>query len=153
MADLHTYSVQESLNTTVGGTWTVATVGTAGSSADVNNTTHKLLASNSGTIGVHSAVEIHFNFPIGPDFDEYMDYVYEKTYIMNLRLAKLLNLRDRPPTKKELVIYLRNQECQERTNPTMKNCNGEIDSFAKLELGKGWSIVAILNLLTEFFSN
>ena len=62
MADLHTYSVQESLNTTVGGTWTVATVGTAGSSADVNNTTHKLLASNSGTIGVHSAVEIHFNF-------------------------------------------------------------------------------------------
>ena len=59
MADLHTYSVQESLNTTVGGTWTVAS---AGSSADVNNTTHKLLASNSGTIGVHAAVEIYFNF-------------------------------------------------------------------------------------------
>ena len=62
MADLHKYSVQEALNTTVGGSWTVATVGTAGSSADVNNTTHKLLSSSSNTIGVHSAVEIYFNF-------------------------------------------------------------------------------------------
>ena len=40
MADLHKYSVQEALNTTVGGSWTVATAGTAGSSADVNNTTY-----------------------------------------------------------------------------------------------------------------
>ena len=62
MADVHTYSVQEALNTTVGGTWTVASAGTAGSSADVANTTHKLLSSSSGTIGVYAAVEIYFNF-------------------------------------------------------------------------------------------
>ena len=40
MADIHAYSVQEALNTTVGGEWTVASVGTAGSSANVNNSTH-----------------------------------------------------------------------------------------------------------------
>jgi len=62
MADLHTLSVQEALNSTVGGTWTVSSAGTAGSSADVANTTHKLLQSNTGTIGVYSAVEIYFNF-------------------------------------------------------------------------------------------
>ncbi len=62
MADLHTHSVQEALNATVGGTWTVASVGTAGSSADVANTIHKSLASTTATIGVYSAVEIYFNF-------------------------------------------------------------------------------------------
>ena len=62
MADLHTLSVQESLNTTTGGTWTVSSAGTAGSSADVANTSHKLLSSNTSTLGVYSAVEIYYNF-------------------------------------------------------------------------------------------
>ncbi len=62
MADLHTYSVQEALNATVGGNWTVASAGTAGSSADVANTTHQSLSSSTNTLGVYSAVEIYFNF-------------------------------------------------------------------------------------------
>ena len=62
MADLHTHSVQEALNATVGGVWTVSSAGTAGSSADVANTTHKSLHSSTATIGVYSAVEIYFNF-------------------------------------------------------------------------------------------
>ncbi|BAQ90690.1 hypothetical protein [uncultured Mediterranean phage uvMED] len=62
MADLHKLSVQEALNTTVGGVWSVQTAATTGSSADVANTIHKLLPGDTGTIGVYSAVEIHFNF-------------------------------------------------------------------------------------------
>jgi len=62
MADLHTYSVQEALNATVGGGWTVSSAGTAGSSSAVTNTTHKSLTGSTGTIGVYSAVEIYFNF-------------------------------------------------------------------------------------------
>ena len=62
MADLHTHSVQEALNATVGGVWTVSSAGTAGSSADVANTKHKLLHSSTSTIGVYSAVEIYYNF-------------------------------------------------------------------------------------------
>ena len=62
MANLHQHSVQESLNATTGGEWTVATAGTAGSSANVANTTHKSLASSTATIGVYSAVEVYYNF-------------------------------------------------------------------------------------------
>ena len=62
MADLHRHSVQEAVNATVGGSWTVSTAGTAGSSADVANTSHKLLASNTSILGVYSAVEIYYNF-------------------------------------------------------------------------------------------
>ena len=62
MADLHRHSVQEALNATTGGTWTVSSAGTAGSSANVANTSHKLLASNTATLGVYSAVEIYYNF-------------------------------------------------------------------------------------------
>lgn len=62
MANLHQHSVQESLNATTGGEWTVATAGTAGSSASVANTTHKLLTPSTSTLGVYSAVEIYFNF-------------------------------------------------------------------------------------------
>jgi len=62
MADIHTYSVQEALNTTVGGEWTVASAGTAGSSASTGNTTHLLLKAATGAIGVYSAVQIYFNF-------------------------------------------------------------------------------------------
>ena len=64
MAKLHKRSVQESLNATVGGEWTVNSAGTAGSSADVTNTTHLALATMSSTLGVYSAVEIYFNFTI-----------------------------------------------------------------------------------------
>jgi len=62
MADLHTHSVQEALNATVGGVWTVSSAGTAGSSADVANTSHKLLTPSTATLGVYSAVEIYYNF-------------------------------------------------------------------------------------------
>ena len=62
MADLHKRSVQEALNVTVGGGWSVIGVGTAGSSADPANTTHIALATMTSTLGVHSAVEIYFNF-------------------------------------------------------------------------------------------
>lgn len=62
MADLHSHSVQEALNATVGGAWTVSTAVTTGSSADVANTKHKLLHPSTATIGVYSAVEIYYNF-------------------------------------------------------------------------------------------
>ena len=62
MAKLHKRSVQESLNATVGGEWTVNSAGTAGSSADVANTTHLALATMTSTLGVYSAVEIYFKF-------------------------------------------------------------------------------------------
>ena len=62
MANLHANSVQESLNATTGGEWTVLSAGTAGSSAAVTNTTHQVLKSATATIGVYSAVEIYFNF-------------------------------------------------------------------------------------------
>ena len=62
MAKIHKYTVQEALNTTVGGEWSVATAGTAGSSADVNNTTHKSLKRIYRYFGIYSAVEIYFNF-------------------------------------------------------------------------------------------
>jgi len=62
MANLHKRSVQEALNATVGGNWTVNSPGTAGSSADVANSIHLALATMTSTIGVYSAVEIYFNF-------------------------------------------------------------------------------------------
>ena len=64
MADLHKRSVQEALNATVGGIWTVNSPGTAGSSADVANSIHLALATMTSTLGVYSAVEIYFNFSI-----------------------------------------------------------------------------------------
>ena len=62
MAKLHKHSVQESLNTTTGAEWSVKSVGTAGSSADVANTTHVSLGATAGCLGIYSAVEIYFNF-------------------------------------------------------------------------------------------
>tara|TARA_R100000234_G_scaffold101505_1_gene70548 strand:+ start:1250 stop:1594 length:345 start_codon:yes stop_codon:yes gene_type:complete len=62
MANLKKRSVQEALNATVGGVWTVSSAGTAGSSADVANTSHKLLTPSTATLGVYSAVEIYYNF-------------------------------------------------------------------------------------------
>ncbi len=62
MAKLHKRSVQESLNATVGGEWSVNSAGTAGSSASTGNTIHLALATMTSTLGVYSAVEIYFNF-------------------------------------------------------------------------------------------
>lgn len=62
MAKLHKLSVQEALNTTVGGAWSVSSAGTAGSSASTGNTVHKSIDATTGTIGIYSAVEIYFNF-------------------------------------------------------------------------------------------
>jgi hypothetical protein len=62
MANLHKRSVQEALNATVGGGWTVNSPGTAGSSADVANSIHLALATMTSTIGIYAAVEIYFNF-------------------------------------------------------------------------------------------
>ena len=62
MSKLHKRSVQEALNVTVGGEWSVNTAGTAGSSASTGNTTHLALATMTSTLGVYSAVEIYFNF-------------------------------------------------------------------------------------------
>ena len=62
MANLHKRSVQEALNVTVGGNWSANSAGTAGSSANVNNSTHLALATMTSTLGVYSAVEIYFNF-------------------------------------------------------------------------------------------
>ena len=62
MADLHTHSVQEAVNATVGGKWTVSSAVTTGSSASVSNTKHKLLLGSTSTLGIYSAVEIYYNF-------------------------------------------------------------------------------------------
>tara|TARA_R100000152_G_scaffold3364_1_gene1127 strand:- start:172 stop:516 length:345 start_codon:yes stop_codon:yes gene_type:complete len=62
MAHLKKRSVQEALNATVGGVWTVSSAVTTGSSADVANTKHKLLTASTATIGIYSAVEIYYNF-------------------------------------------------------------------------------------------
>ena len=62
MAKIHKRSVQEALNSTCGGEWSVHGVGTAGSRADPANTIHLALATTTATLGVHSAVEIYFNF-------------------------------------------------------------------------------------------
>ncbi len=62
MANLHKRSVQEALNATVGGGWTVNSPGTAGSSSAVTNSIHLALATITATIGVYAAVEIYFNF-------------------------------------------------------------------------------------------
>ena len=62
MAKIHKRSVQEALNATVGGEWSVNSAGTAGSSGAVTNTTHLALATTTSTLGVYSAVEIYFNF-------------------------------------------------------------------------------------------
>ena len=50
MANLHKYSVQEAVNATVGGSWTVSTAGTAGSSDSLDNKSHKLLSKSTSTL-------------------------------------------------------------------------------------------------------
>ena len=61
MADLHKRSVQEAVNLSVGGAWTVATVATHGGTAGAN-TIHYSVDEVTSQIGVYSAVELYFNF-------------------------------------------------------------------------------------------
>ncbi len=61
MADIHKRSVQEAVNISVGGTWTVASVATHGGTAS-GNTIHFSVDENTAQIGVYSAVELYFNF-------------------------------------------------------------------------------------------
>ena len=61
MADLHKRSVQEAMNISVGGGWTVATVATHRGTA-TGNTIHFSVDENTSQIGVYSAVELYFNF-------------------------------------------------------------------------------------------
>ena len=61
MADLHRRSVQEAVNLSVGGVWTVATVATHGGTANTN-TIHYSVSASSAQIAVYSAVELYFNF-------------------------------------------------------------------------------------------
>ena len=61
MADLHKRSVQEAVNLSVGGVWSVATAATHGGTAGAN-TIHYSVDEVSSQIGVYSAVELYFNF-------------------------------------------------------------------------------------------
>ena len=62
MADLHKLTVQEAMNASgPGGVWTVNSVSTTGSNADVNNTVH-IDVSGAGQLGLYSSGEIYFNF-------------------------------------------------------------------------------------------
>ena len=61
MADLHKRSVQEAVNLSVGGVWSVATVATHGGTAGAN-TIHYAVGDTMSQIGVYSAVELYFNF-------------------------------------------------------------------------------------------
>ena len=62
MADLHKRSVQEALNPTVGGVWTVNSAATADAVGTLTDTEHLLLATMTSTLGVYAAVDIYFNF-------------------------------------------------------------------------------------------
>ena len=89
MANLHKRSVQEALNATVGGNWTVNSVGTAGSSANVNNSIHLALATMTSTIGIHSAVEIYFNFTTaGTDVNASNDMIIPKNTLTFLTVPR-----------------------------------------------------------------
>ena len=56
MADLHNFTVQESLNTDTAAAWDVQTVITVDSSADSTNVT------SYNTLGIHTDAEIYINF-------------------------------------------------------------------------------------------
>ena len=89
MAKLHKRSVQEALNSTVGGEWNVNAAGTAGSSADVANSTHLELATMTSTLGVHSAVEILFNFATsGTDVNASNDMIIPKNTMIYLTVPR-----------------------------------------------------------------
>jgi hypothetical protein len=89
MAKLHKRSVQEGINATVGGEWSVNSAGTAGSSADVANSTHLELATMTSTLGVYSAVEIYFNFATsGTDVNASNDMILPKNTLTFLTVPR-----------------------------------------------------------------
>ena len=61
MADLHKRSVQEAMNISVVGKWTVASVATHSGTSNTN-TIHFSVDENTSQIGIYSAVELYFNF-------------------------------------------------------------------------------------------
>ena len=89
MSKLHKRSVQEALNVTVGGEWSVNAAGTAGSSASTGNTIHLALATMTSTLGVYSAVEIYFNFATsGTDVNADNDMVLPKNTMVFLTVPR-----------------------------------------------------------------
>ena len=89
MGKLHKRSVQEALNATVGGEWTVNSAGTAGSSASTGNTTHLALAAMTSTLGVYSAVEVYFNFATSAtDVNASNDMVIPKNTMIYLTVPR-----------------------------------------------------------------
>jgi len=84
MANLHKRSVQEALNSTVGGGWSVKSAAASGSSANVNNTIHVALASTTATLAVYSSVALHFNFSAdsGQDVNASNDMIVPKDTMM-----------------------------------------------------------------------
>ncbi len=89
MSKLHKRSVQEALNVTVGGEWSVNDYGTAGSSASTGNTIHLALATMTSTLGVYSAVEIYFNFATsGTDVNASNDMVLPKNTMVFLTVPR-----------------------------------------------------------------
>ena len=89
MSKLHKRSVQEALNATVGGEWTVNTAGTAAAVSGPTNTIHLGLATMTSTLGVYSAVEIYFNFSASEtDCDAAKDLVIPKNTLMFLTVPR-----------------------------------------------------------------
>ena len=89
MSKLHKRSVQEALNVTVGGEWSANAPGTAGSSANVNNSIHLALGTMTSTLGVYSAVEIYFNFATSDtDVNDTRDLVLPKNTMVFLTVPR-----------------------------------------------------------------
>ena len=61
MADLHKRSVQEAVNLSVGGAWTVATPATHGGTSNTN-TIHYSVNGATSQVAVYSSEELYFNF-------------------------------------------------------------------------------------------
>jgi len=65
MANLHKLSVQQAVNAAgSGGQWTVNSVSTTGSNANVANTVH-VQVTGAGQLGLYSSGDIYFNFANG----------------------------------------------------------------------------------------
>jgi len=63
MANLHKRSVQEAVNLSVGGGWTVATPATHGGTSNTD-TIHYSVSGATSQIAVYSSEELYFNFTI-----------------------------------------------------------------------------------------
>ena len=89
MANLHKRSVQEALNATVGGGWTVNTAATADAVGTVTDTEHLALTTTTSTLGVYAATEIYFNFAsTGVDIVVAKDLVIPKNTLTFLTVPR-----------------------------------------------------------------